>query len=283
MTDEEKKSAAIRQIENAGTTAKALGGALNEASKSMHLVQDVMPSVIAIFNAIPADQMPPGAWDKQMNLWQDWEQNAGEFHKLLTSSVPMSAISYNSVNTTVTAVTGFMADNSGVNFTIQDTFGWLMNTLSKQELADKAIGLLKELDLDHRAADRKCPVDLLIEAREAMERPATDDSVTSILIPLRESIEAAITELVRRRPQQEEAKKTQAKVISIGAHCGKTGLSAVHFEQKGEEAAMLLNRLSGAKQAGLDRVRLTALYQEGLLLLAALLESVDGSKLRAAK
>jgi hypothetical protein len=38
--------------------------------------------------------------------------------------------------------------------------------------------------------------------------------------------------------------------------------------------------LSGTKEADLDRVQLTSLYQRGLLLLVALLESVDGGKLR---
>jgi len=278
MTEEEKKAELLRQLANAEGQAEQLEKEVKDLGKGLRLVRDAVKPYVRLLKL--AGGMPPGSLDSQLGTWTSWNSQAQQFGNFL-NSVPMSAMNYGSVNSAMHSAS-FTIINQFNAPAMQQAMEELTKVVTKQELAAKAIDLLKKLDLDHRAPDRRSPVDLLNEAREAMERPATDDSVTSILIPLRESIEAAIAELIRRRPQQEEAKKTPAKIISIGQHCGKAGLASGHFERKGDEAAELLNKLSGTKQAGLDRIRLTSLYQQGLLLLVALLESVDGSKLKPA-
>ncbi len=114
-----------------------------------------------------------------------------------------------------------------------------------------------------------------------MERPVVGDGgAVSVLISLRESIGAVIAELVRRRPRQEEAKGWSAKVVSVGSQCARPSLSADHFSRLGADADRLMNQLSGAKQAGMDRTQLMWYFNRGLLFLNALVDSIDESKLR---
>jgi hypothetical protein len=280
MTDEEKKAELLQEMMSVPGNAEYLEKELRDAAKGVRLVRDVIQPLIHILKATPAGEMLPGSLDNQLSTWKSWNSGAQQFSQFL-NSVPMSAMNYGSVNSAMHTASSYITVTKQIDGpAVKRAMEQLTGAVSKQELADKAMGLLNKLDLDHHAADRRSPVDLLNEARGAMEGPVTDDSVTSILIPLRESIEAALAELIRRRPQQEKTKGAKAKIVSVGAHCGKTGLSAAYFEQKGEEAEVLLGKLSGGKQAAYDRLQLTSLYQRGLLLLVALLESVDGGKLR---
>jgi hypothetical protein len=73
------------------------------------------------------------------------------------------------------------------------------------------------LGLDRRSGNDRPALDLLHEAKSAMDRPVLGDGgPTSVLIPLRESIDAAIAELVRRRAKQEPVKGWKEKVVSVG-------------------------------------------------------------------
>ena len=74
----------------------------------------------------------------------------------------------------------------------------------------------------------------------------------------------------------------RGKVMSIGAHCGKPTLAADHFERLGDNAETIMDRLSSAKQAAMDRRSLLESFHQGLLMLNALLESVDETKVRKA-
>jgi hypothetical protein len=280
MTDDEKKEELLRELAKADSNAEQLEKDIKDIGKGLRLVRDATKPYSRMVKLTPAGEMPPGSLDSQLSTWKGWNAGAQQFSQFL-SSVPMSAMNYGSVNSAMHSASSYLTVLKPLDgLAMKQAMDQLTGAVSKQELADKALGLLKTLDLDHRPADRKSPLDLLNEAREAMERPATDDSVASITLPLRQSIEGAIAELTRRRPVQEKTGNAKAKITSIGVHCGKAGLSASYFEQKGEEATELLNKLSGTKEADLDRVRVTSLYQRGLLLLVALLESVDGGKLR---
>jgi hypothetical protein len=283
MTEDEKKAEAIRLLENAEHEAVKVEAVVQEIGKNARFVRDVARPFAQILRGIPADQMPPGGWDYQIESWRIWHSGAAEAQKMLSGIVPIGAMTYASVNSTFTTASMFFSqDQQKFPPGDAEAYAAVSQIIERQGLAGKATASMQRLGLDRHVGDRRSAVDLLHEANGAMERPVVEDGVTSVLIPLRESIDSVIAELLRRRPQQEQAKNWKDKVVSIGRHCGNASIPAGQFDKLGNDAKLLWGELSGAKQAGMDRQRLMSLIQRGLLLLNGLLEGVDESKLRPA-
>ena len=97
---------------------------------------------------------------------------------------------------------------------------------------------------------------------------------------LRESINAAVSELLRRRPNQEPARKLGDKIKSIGRQCNYEYLNQEHFEGIATNAEVLVNECSEMKQTKVTRNRLKELSNRGLLILYTLLSSIDENRLR---
>lgn len=89
-----------------------------------------------------------------------------------------------------------------------------------------------------------------------------------------------MSELLRRRPNQEPAKGVGDKVKSIGNQCGRAGLDGAHFEHLAAQADLLRREFSEAKQAKLPRERLKELVNRGLLFLDAFMTSIDETRLK---
>ena len=103
----------------------------------------------------------------------------------------------------------------------------LFETLERYPQAGKAIASMRRLGLDRRGGDSRPALDLLNEAKGAMERPVVGDGgAVSVLISLRECIGAAIAELVRRRPKQEEARRWMKRWFRLAAYA-----AALHYPQ----------------------------------------------------
>jgi len=159
----------------------------------------------------------------------------------------------------------------------------LQQTLERFPLTEQAQSSMRRLGLDRRGGSRRAPPELLAEARGALELPGFQEGgPASVLIPLRECIEAAIAELLRRRPTQEPAGKAREKLTSLGRQCRRDGLDEAYFERLAVEADPLLNDLSGAKQGDMPRERVNELFHRGLLFLNSLLDGMDESRLRSA-
>jgi hypothetical protein len=93
-------------------------------------------------------------------------------------------------------------------------------------------------------------------------------------------LNACVSELLRRRPIQEEAKTWKAKIAALGRHCGLATLDSAHFDNLGIEAEALNDQLSSAKDKKLNRADIQLVFHKGLLFLVSLLGSIDESKLR---
>jgi hypothetical protein len=140
---------------------------------------------------------------------------------------------------------------------------------------------LSPIRLDKRGGSSRTPIDLLQEARGGMDRPLVGDGgPVSVLVSLRECIDAVITELVRRRPRQEPVKGWGSKIMSVGNQCARPMLKSDLFSRLGIDAETLMNQLSGAKQTGMDRDQLGRFFYRGLLFLNALMDSIDETLLR---
>src|SRR6185436_14688992 len=95
---------------------------------------------------------------------------------------------------------------------------------------------------------------MLEDSVAALVRPVFGDGgPVSILVTLRECIDAVITELIRRRPKQEVAKSFGDKIISLGKQCGRPPLTNEHFVNLAFDGKKLMDVLSGGKQHALTR------------------------------
>jgi hypothetical protein len=111
-----------------------------------------------------------------------------------------------------------------------------------------------------------------------LQRPEGVDLTVGCAIPLRETFNLVIGELLRRRPVQEKARGRE--IISLGEQIGLEGNEPSHFEFLQGQIDGLLDRLSGEKQK-IENIRVIEEFLvKGTLLLASFLEALDPGKTR---
>jgi hypothetical protein len=284
MAEDKEKEEAIRQIEDAGAEAKNVESMGQAMIESARFVQDMAKPLATVFREFPTGQAPSGGWAPQIQGWSALNNMMSSFRGMQMNVNSFSVMAMSSANTAISgSVMMFGPTPPAVPPppAVEAALTNIYQTLDRFPLIDKAIVSMRRLGLDRRGGDSRPALDLLNEARGAIQRPVlAEGGPVSVLIPLRECIGAAISELVRRRPQKEPGKKWSAKLDSLGSQCGLPSLASGHFTRLGNDADTLMDQLSGAKQTDMDRVRLTALFSRGLLLLNAILESIDESKLK---
>ena len=141
---------------------------------------------------------------------------------------------------------------------------------------------MKRLGLDRGKAIYRRPLDLLEEAYLAIRYPVSAQGGAALaLLALRASIDRSIEDLVHRCPAQEKAEKRRDRVLSIGLHCGKSGLVLAHFDSLASDDEAVNRELSGKeKNAPLERPDLVRQFTRGAQFLRALLASIDAALLR---
>lgn len=196
----------------------------------------------------------------------------------------ISGMTVSSVNSAYsTASSWWFTDPNNSLKPMPPGFTTVTKVIERYESVDKAIVAMQKLGLDLRGGTSRPATELLAEAKAAMERPVVGEGgPVSILVPLRESINTVLAELVRRRPLQEDTGNAKDKILSIGRHCGHASLATSHFEEIGDKAYSLLKELSSGKQTAYTREHLQSLFLRGTLLLNSLMESIDATKLRPA-
>jgi hypothetical protein len=278
MTDDEKKEEAIRLVEDAESQAKTLEDLGQKIVASARLVRDVAGPFAKLFRSLPSNALSGGGWDRQIEDWKIWHEGVRRMQKLMPA---FSAMTMASVNSTLANTSHFVFTGPMIQPGALEAFQAIAGWTEQHGLAEKAMDSMRRLGLDRRGGTGRPPLELLEEAKAAIDRPVVGDGgAVSVLISLRESLDATITELVRRRPEQEPARNWKDKVVSIGAKCGNASLPASHFEKIGNDAKALMDELSGAKQGAADRQHLKIMFSRGVVLLNALLESVDETRLR---
>lgn len=281
MNEEEKKALAIQSMETGVRQAKELGQLLIHYQGGLRLIQDTAGPLINLYKAMDADKVPPGTWDTQINGWGGFNEITRTNLDHFAMTPAATGVAYSTVNSAITGASGYITHNPAtVNFTIEETFGYLMETVSKQDLADKAVVSMKRLGLDKQAKGHRSAVEMLVEAKAAVDNPPVADAANAVLMPLRESIDITVSELLKRRPEQGKMKGWKDKIVAIGADCGRSALPTTYFDKCGDDASTLWSELSAAKQAVLDRTQVIALFHRGVLTLNTLLEGIDERKLR---
>jgi hypothetical protein len=277
MTEDEKKEEAIRLMESAPAEAKKLEALSQQITEAARLTSDMAMPLAQIFKVIPTNGLPPGGWDREISNWRTWHAGAAAFQGMGLGS--FGVMSMGSVNSAYTTASMYVLGGAQSPATTE-AYETISHRLERHDLTGKAIASMQRLGLDRRGGNHRPALDLLNEAKSAMDRPVVGDGgPVSVLLSLRQSIDAAITELVRRRPIQGPVRGWKDKVMSIGTECGIT-MPTGHFDKLGADADRLMNELSGAKEASMTRQQIMTYFHRGLLLLNTLMDGIDTSKLR---
>ncbi len=192
----------------------------------------------------------PDVCDRQIEGWRSWQGVAGKLIVASTTVNTFRAVSQVVANTGSSefVVSSEVPLSRPVHVVVEAGKLRLRRTLDRTPLLDEARSSMQRLGLDSRGGGLRAPIDLLDEAGGALEQPVVPGGrATSVLIPLRECIEAALSELLRRRSLQEPASKVVGKVTSIGRQCARVDLPPGHFERLGTDGDVLLNDLSSTK------------------------------------
>lgn len=286
MTDEpakKKKEELLRLLEDVESQAQRLERLGGDIVLSARLARDVAGPVRELVSQVPPNDLLCNPWERGAESWRAWQVGAGELETYRTTVNSFNALSLAVANTSSEAVISFTLPppSSQIQADVERAQSRLRQTLERFPLIEDAVASMRRLRLDSRVGGYRTPVELLDEARGALERPIfRDGGPVSVLITLRESINAVISELIRRRPTQERAAKVRDKITSLGHQCARPGLEEAHFERLAADGDPLLNTLSQAKQAEMPRQEPNDLFRRGLLFLNAVLNSIDESRLR---
>lgn len=280
MTDDTSKQRQLLDllsgVEEQATDLEQLG---RDVTRAARVTRDVASCVQLFASNVPAG-FPDDRWDPQFATWRDWQVLASGLLQIRTSVASFVAASETSLSSTSGVLLNMtiIEPRSAPLAQARERFRQIVE---QQPLAKGVRDSLNRLSLDVARADHRPATDLLEEALSALSRPlVAEGGPVSVLVPVRECVHVILSELLRRRPNQEPAGTTSAKVCSVGAQCGRVDLTSDHFARLGDDATRLLDDLSRGKQAPLSREELQDLVNKSLLLLSALLDSIDESRLR---
>jgi hypothetical protein len=287
-----EKNELLKGLEEAEREAKRIEAASKDALENARLVRDTAPQLRILFQETPVSGLPPEEWARQNQNVKSWLGVAKSMPPTVTDVSTFGAVSQAVTNT---AISGVMITfplrlppsppasppPSPYPIIVQQATERLAAIVEKYPSMDKARIEISRLGLDTRRGDPKSALQLLEEARIALDIPASEEGgATGALLGLRGCINACVSELLRRRPAQEEAKTWKAKAASLGRHCGLARLNTVHFVDLGIEAEAINDQLSAGKDKKLSRPEIQQRFTKGLLFLVSFLSSIDESKLR---
>jgi len=238
-----------------------------------------------ILTNIPNDKsLPPETWDRSEFIWKEWGQHADNVLNINPDVIAFSAVTASSTAAVSLSVVGIMS-MCDLNATQRDAIQLQSiryhQTIDRPAIVEDVRGSMRRLGLDIRSLTHQSALVILENSVAALDRPVSGDGgPVSILVTLRECIDAVITELIRRRPKQEVAKSFDDKIMSLGKQCGRPLLSNDHFVSLAFDGKKLTDVLSGGKQRALTRDQLIEFFNDGLMYLRGLLLSIDETRLR---
>jgi len=195
---EKDKEELIRLIEDAEPEAKKLESLGQAIVESARFARDMSKPLAQVYRQIPANQMPSGEWARQSQGWRAWHQMAGGLQGMQNHVNSFNAMTMSSANSALSGAVMMFGTFPPAVFpppAVTAAMTTIYQTLERYPLVNKALAATRRLGLDARPG-RKPPVTLLEEARNALSRPIFEDGgPISVLIGLRECIDASITEM----------------------------------------------------------------------------------------
>lgn len=248
------------------------------------LMRDSANCFREILSELPRDLVPPSQITQSVQSWQALQLCATTSDCLYDVTNSLAVATSGAINTTVSMLN--LNDHSPTSLPESARLARdrLSQVLDSSNLVDRVKAAMARLGLDRSGGSGRTALEFLNESQSGLKTPVTNGlEVTSVLISLRSSIDASITELTRRKPQQEKAGKWHDKVLFLGRQCGIATSPPGHFERLASRIGQIMDRLSGAKTTSMTREQLLEQFHEGITFLDAFLGSIDESKLRSGR
>lgn len=275
---DDRKQNLLRILDLTQSSASSAKARAQDIVESATLTESLAQALRPIVEAAPDDSaLPDNTWRALTGAWKSQAQETDRLAKALGDVRIISATTQATALTTATSAV-FVSD--WVSKPKREDVDALQAVLNRPDLITQTELAMKRFGLDQAARGRS-PLELVSEARVALERPGSAmPAPAAVLVPAREAINATLAALLRRRENQAPARSASAKIKSIGAQAGLAGLAADHFERLGENAELLLNHLSQAKQGLMDSRDVNGRFFEALQFVLALLNSLDPNKMK---
>lgn len=155
--------------------------------------------------------------------------------------------------------------------------------ISRPDLNDEVRGLIRVFGLHNAPPGEKAPLELFDMAQSAFSSPVSGSNPASTsLLPMRECIQATLTQLLRRRPTQEQTGSSEKeKVKSIARQLRRANVGDEVVEAWADEWHRLNDKdLSSSKRAQLSRKEWGLRLTTATRFLHSLLSQLDPTKLR---
>jgi hypothetical protein len=284
--DAKQKEKLLTVLEDVDRVAAPLQRSAQQIIEATQQSRDMAKVLTDFIRTVPKDEAPPlDFWQQQTDAWTTYNDHArtlaGTMAEPLQQYSTIALSTGNTVTTTVAEVVAFGGDEVHAERPRHKLIQG-MNIIRRQHpLADEVRAAMTRLSLNRTHPSRKSALELLNDARAALDRPTSDgNSSVAVLVGLRESINGAIADLLRRRPTQENADSAGGKILSIGRQCAKSGTARKYFEAL-ESSLQNLNRaFSEGKQRNYSREELLFLFDSGLGFLRTLFEGLDEAKFK---
>lgn len=150
---------------------------------------------------------------------------------------------------------------------------------SRSEIKDEVVSLICFFGFDKSVPGKRSSLEQFITAFQAFENPVSDSNpVMTSLIPMRQSIESIISELLRRRITQEKTGSNHSKFLSFGLQLKRNELSENVVSEWASQWDKLVDELSDTKQCEMMREEWGHRLQRATLFISGLLKGLDPSK-----
>lgn len=271
MADEEERARKklldlLEGVPEKADEQEKIGRAVQESGRQAREIAKPLREVVLSIPNIPREELA-----HQVSVWSTWHETADQARQQWQTFKALIATTSAVTNTSAKFVFDLPPTEEP---RIQAATDQLAKVLNRASLAEKVIAGMRRLGLDKQTRTNRSALQLLGDAQNAF-----GGGPSSILIPLRGSIEKTLAVLLKRCPTQEEhGGKAARKIEFIGRQCGRDGLPAAHFPDLGTSGKHIIDTLSGSKDADFAPEKVNALFHEGLAFLDALLESLDETK-----
>ena len=247
--------------------------------QSTQQLKDVSRPFYTFVESLQDQDRPKEWWNGQVGAFQAAKLKADETLNLKKQGIILHATNSTCVNTVVSGINSFYVepdDTKSAVFHIHPSINMIHKVVSSYPHSNSIKESLDRLGISKDDKDHKSSYRHLEDANAALGQNV---SVISTLIPLRESINTTLADLIRRQPQ-EKTGSISKKLVSLGRNCGFDGLDEAHFQRLAKRGEEVMDKLSDAKSANLKREEIIQVFNEGQTFFDAFLKSIDEKKLK---
>lgn len=292
ITNSKYRDGILRTLEQADAEEAEIERNARDLLVTVRNQRDVNKALGEVIKTLPDDSPIPEERWRDLQSLHDRHIIQARALKSHLGKVPLYISSaYANLSTSATSTAAIVDVQSFANPN-QGTHEWYdsrfvprlkrLNEVVRMAIAQEELEHLFEVfQLDRNSGEIKSALVRLQEAYLALNQANAElATATSILIPLRDCIEAVSGMLLQRRPTQEKAAGLQKQIQSIGTQCKHDYVDADYFVRLGAQAACLHDIYSRAKDKRMLRDEVLVQFNAGIALIRTFLHAIDPNKLK---